>query len=270
MIVSGSNDKTVCIWDAVTGSLIRKLEGHNGTVRSVAFSHDSTMILSGSYDNTVCIWDAVTGSLIRKLEGHHENVQSLAFSHDSTMIVSGADDNTVCIWDTVTGSLIKKLEGHNGYVWSVAFSHDSTMIVSGSSDKTVCIWDAVTGSLIRKLELHDFVQSVAFSADGLHVSAHNHQGACYMWSIADLQVSKLLPVVLLSPPQQFSSHQAMSSSYILSIESNQIIHKTSNGQRTSLCYLPDLGSSISHHVQSGEKLAFGTEEGDIYIVVLHL
>ncbi|KAG8915386.1 hypothetical protein FRC02_004540 [Tulasnella sp. 418] len=186
------------------------------------------------------------------------------------MIVSGSSDKTLCIWDVVTGSLIRKLKGHNSHVWSVAFSHDSTMIVSGSDDNTVCIWDAVTGSLIRKLELHDFVQSVAFSADGLHFSAHNDEGACYMWSIADLQVSKLLPVVLLSSPQHFSIHQAISSSYILGIESNQIIHKTSNGQRTSLCYLPDLGSSISHHAQSGTKLAFGTEEGDIYIVVFHL
>ncbi|KAG8940933.1 hypothetical protein FRC03_005004 [Tulasnella sp. 419] len=261
MIVSGSSDKTVCIWDAVNGSLIRKLEGHNGPVCSVAFSHDSTMIVSGSDDNTVGMWDAVTGSLIRKLEGHNGTVWPVAFSHDSTMIVSGSSDRTVCIWDAVTGSLIRKLKGHNGGVKSVAFSHDSTMIVSASSDKTLCIWDAVTCSLIRKLGHHDYVKSVAFSADGLYVVAYNYGGVNYMWSIAD--PSK--PPV--QAPQLFPGHQAMTSSYILSIESNQIIHITPNGQETLLCYLPDeLGRYITCVMQSGAKLTFGTRYGDLYIL----
>ncbi|KAG8937761.1 hypothetical protein FRC03_007874 [Tulasnella sp. 419] len=178
------------------------------------------------------------------------------------MIVSGSYDNTVCIWDAVTGSLIRKLEGHNGPVWSVAFSHDSTMIVSGSDDQTVCIWDAVTGSLIRKLEgHHDDVKSVAFSADGLYVVAYYYWGVNYMWSIAD---PSRPPV---RAPQLFTGHQAITSNYILNIESGQIIHKTSNGQETLLCYLPDeLGGYITCVMQSGAKLTFGTRASDIYIL----
>ncbi|KAG8910724.1 hypothetical protein FRC02_007044 [Tulasnella sp. 418] len=136
------------------------------------------------------------------------------------------------------------------------------MIVSGSSDKTVCIWDAVTGSLIRKLEdHHDYVKSVAFSADGLYVVAYNYGGVNYMWSIAD--PSK--PPV--QAPQLFSGHQAMTSNYILNIESGQIIRKTSNEQETLLCYLPDeLGLYITRVMQSGAKLTFGTKKGDLYIL----
>jgi WD40 repeat protein len=37
-VVSGSRDKTVRVWDAVTGKEVQKLEGHSGTVYSVAFS----------------------------------------------------------------------------------------------------------------------------------------------------------------------------------------------------------------------------------------
>ncbi|KAG8939910.1 hypothetical protein FRC03_005911 [Tulasnella sp. 419] len=220
------------------------------------------MIVSGSHDKTVCIWDAVTGSLIRKLEGHNGTVYSVAFSYDSTMIVSGSYDKTVCIWDAVTGSPIRKLEGHIGGVISVAFSHDSTMIVSGSFDKTVCIWDAVTGSLIRKLEVHhDDVKFVAFSADGSYVVAYIYEGVNYMWSIADPSEP---PV---RAPQQFSGHQAMTSNYILDIKSNQIIHKTLNGQETLLCYLPDeLERYITCFMQSGAKLTFGTRYGDLYIL----
>ena len=41
MLASGSDDKTVKLWQARSGQLLRTLEGHNGTVVSVVFvSHD--------------------------------------------------------------------------------------------------------------------------------------------------------------------------------------------------------------------------------------
>ncbi|KZP03820.1 WD40 repeat-like protein, partial [Athelia psychrophila] len=62
VIVSGSADKTVRVWNAVTGQeALLPLEGHNHWVCSVAFSPDGTKIVSGSRDKTVRVWDAVTG-----------------------------------------------------------------------------------------------------------------------------------------------------------------------------------------------------------------
>jgi WD40 repeat protein len=37
-VVSGSDDKTVRLWDAVTGAALQTLEGHSSSVFSVAFS----------------------------------------------------------------------------------------------------------------------------------------------------------------------------------------------------------------------------------------
>ena len=59
-IVSGSEDRTVRLWDAVTGAEVKKMEGHSSGVASVAFSVDSKYIVSGSWDSTVRLWDAVT------------------------------------------------------------------------------------------------------------------------------------------------------------------------------------------------------------------
>jgi WD40 repeat protein len=98
-IVSGSSDKTVRIWDAVTGDAIRTLEGHTNSVWSASFSSDGSRIVSGSDDKTVRIWDAVTGDAIRTLEGHTNSVLSASFSPDGSRIVSGSDDKTVRIWD---------------------------------------------------------------------------------------------------------------------------------------------------------------------------
>ena len=79
-LVSGSSDKTVRIWDAVTGECEQTLEGHSSAVTSASFSPDGTKVVSGSTDETVRIWDAVTGECEQTLEGHFELGRSASFS----------------------------------------------------------------------------------------------------------------------------------------------------------------------------------------------
>jgi WD40 repeat protein len=71
---SGADDKTVRIWDAVSGEcVVGPLEGHTSYVTSVAYSPDGSKVVSGSRDKTVRIWDAVSGEcVVGPLEGHTE------------------------------------------------------------------------------------------------------------------------------------------------------------------------------------------------------
>ncbi|MCP4382429.1 MAG: hypothetical protein GY798_13610, partial [Hyphomicrobiales bacterium] len=66
-LASGSDDKTVRLWEVSTGEQLRELTGHSDYVLSVAFSHDGKFLASGSYDNTVRLWDVSLYSLF--LEG---------------------------------------------------------------------------------------------------------------------------------------------------------------------------------------------------------
>jgi WD domain, G-beta repeat len=154
IIVSGSVDDTVRIWDAVTGDpLGAPLTGHTHDVDAVAVGRagDRDIVVSGSADKTVRIWDAVIGDpLGAPLTGHEDSVHAVAVGRagNRDIIVSGSDDRTVRIWDAVTGDpLAAPLTGHSNTVTAVAIGRagDRDLIISADYGKTIRIWDAVTG-----------------------------------------------------------------------------------------------------------------------------
>ena len=53
-------DSTARLWDAASGRAIVALTGHEGSVRSAAFSSDATRIVTASDDETARIWDVTT------------------------------------------------------------------------------------------------------------------------------------------------------------------------------------------------------------------
>jgi WD40 repeat protein len=142
-IVSGSEDKTLKIWDADTGEETLTLRGHSARVLSAASSPDGRRIVSGGWDTRLKVWDADTGEEALTLRGHTRPVFSVAFSPDGRRIVSGSWDKTLKVWDANTGEETLTLRGHSDQVRSVVFSPNGDRIVSGSEDGTLKIWDSV-------------------------------------------------------------------------------------------------------------------------------
>ncbi|MCU7244286.1 MAG: WD40 repeat domain-containing protein [Microcystis aeruginosa WS75] len=182
-LVSGSDDKTIKLWDVETGQEIRTLKGHDDSVTSVNFSPDGKTLVSGSWDNTIKLWDVETGQEIRTLKGHDFYVRSVNFSPDGKTLVSGSADNTIKLWNVETGQEIRTLKGHYALVNSVNFSPDGKTLVSGSADKTIKLWDVETGQEIRTLKGHDsFVTSVNFSPDGKTLVSGSWDKTIKLWN----------------------------------------------------------------------------------------
>lgn len=192
ILVAGSYDDTVCIWDIAKSTKIHILEEHTDAVNSVAFSSDGTKVVSGADDTKIIIWNATTGEVINTLEGHSDWIQSVQFSPDDLQIVSASVDNTVCVWDAVAGQSIEHLEGHSTWVAAVALSPKGDFIVSASHDYTIGIWNSTTGQLVKYLEDgHDgCINSVAVSSDNLWVVSGSDDETVLIWDINSGKVIK--------------------------------------------------------------------------------
>ena len=108
-IVSGSADKSVRVWDASTGEMLKVLEGHTRDIRSVAFSSDDSHIVSGSDDQSVRVWDASMGETLEVLEGHTEPA---AFSVNGRCVV--ADKSVPTQWTSLR-YIRQKIAESSGY-----------------------------------------------------------------------------------------------------------------------------------------------------------
>lgn len=158
---------TASVWNASTGKLLFKLEGHSSDVLSAKYSADGSKIVTGSRDDTALIWDAATGKLLTNLVGHDNLLTFAEFSSDGSKVVTASWDETAILWDTATGKLLTRLVGHKSKVDTAKFSPDGNYVVTASSDRTVIVWDVATGKPLSEFDNFDYyLDSAAFSKDG--------------------------------------------------------------------------------------------------------
>jgi WD40 repeat protein/tRNA A-37 threonylcarbamoyl transferase component Bud32 len=184
MLVTGSDDRTIKLWNLTTKQEIRTFKGHLSWVWAIAISPDGQTIASGSADKTIKLWNLNTGEEIRTLIGHSNGVASVAFSPDGKLLASSSLDKTIKLWNLQTNKEIRTLKGHSQTVASVAFSPDGKTLASGSWDKTIKLWNPNTGKQIRTLTGHlDFVLSIAFSPDGQQLASGSKDKTIKLWNL---------------------------------------------------------------------------------------
>jgi WD40 repeat protein len=198
LVASGSEDKTIWIWDAATGERKDRIT-HTDPVHCLTFSPDGKTIASGGSDRAVTLWNVASGEKKRILSGVMGDVAWVRFGPDGqTLATIGVEpvyflgrtdtyvvgERTVAtIWNVNSGKQTASLLGHDQLVTGLDWSPDGKTVATGSDDSTVRLWDAITGKEQAVFRGHDgAVNTVCFSPDGQFLATGGRDGTVIIWN----------------------------------------------------------------------------------------
>ncbi len=148
-LASGSNDRTLRLWDVATAKERHVCSGHDDQVSAVAFSPDSKTVVSASWDGTLRVWDGGTGKERHHLKGHRYEIHTVAFAPDGKSLASGSADGTVRIWDAGSGKELYHWTVHTSGVLALAYTKDGKLVTIDALHN-VQLWDATKGKELRR------------------------------------------------------------------------------------------------------------------------
>ena len=181
LIVSGSEDRTVCVWDASTGQHLKTFTtDHVHGVGKVAFSPDSRSIATngGFFGAGIQLWNTVSGTRNETLLGG-----PFSFNRNGQTIATGVA-GAIFLWDVVSGSRKKTLTGPNSEITVLVFSPNGRFLASGHDFPTsLNLWDAATGVHLRTITNHSLlnVKSLVFSPDSRTLVSGGALGKINLW-----------------------------------------------------------------------------------------
>ncbi len=195
VLATGSQDKTIKLWDVALAKEIATLKGHGNGVQAVAATRDGKRLASADDDGVVKLWDPEAQKELSTLKGRKGDSAGLVFSPDGKVLAVGGGGfdkamekawGEVRLWDHATGKELTVLGWADNRVNAVAFSPDGALVAACSSNGSVAVWDLATQ---RKRDLGKNPQGgtgLAFSPDGKTIACGNFVGPMTIkfWEVA--------------------------------------------------------------------------------------
>jgi len=140
IVASGSQDKTVRLWNATDLSLKATLKGHKRGVWDCQFSPIDKVLATSSGDKTIKLWSLGNFSCVRTFQGHLSSVLRIRFLRSGLQLVSAGADGLVKLWTIRTNECETTMDGHSNKVWALDASADGKIVVSGGADSKIVVW----------------------------------------------------------------------------------------------------------------------------------
>ena len=217
LLVSGSYDATIRIWDLKKRRQVCLLKEHSCAVIHLAIT--TNFIVSSSYYEII-MWNIQDTSDRRTIK-FTPSVTSMTITNDEAYIFVGLNDCTLRIFNvkkdceekSINGKMTAiassskyivcasaarhllilniseqriegRLHGHRHAINSLAISRECKYIASGSSDRTVRLWDLKQQKEEAVLEGHTYgVSCVAITNDTVHIVSASLDKTIRVWSI---------------------------------------------------------------------------------------
>jgi WD40 repeat protein len=192
LLVTGSWEGAVRLWDLRTGEQIRTFKGHVDMITAAALSSDSKKLVTASLDGTARLWDVASGKEKCVYPAGEKGQHCLAaIDSEAKWMVASVGPNPK-LWDLNTGKAVRNFAGNVSCVCSLALSADGKWLVTGAAgevDSTARLWYVATGKEIIRLQHLDTVTSVGISKNGQWLVTGSLDKTARLWEIASAGIA---------------------------------------------------------------------------------
>jgi WD40 repeat protein len=174
-LVSGSDDKSIRLWDILAKNKIESLRtfrDHSRSVRCVKVVSEN-LFASGSDDATIKLWSWSSDECKKTLSGHASAVYCLEIVNNSNqLLISCSLDKTIRVWDLngiANGSLneyrevvcVQVLKGHADTVSCIKWQPITARLYSsGSFENVIKVWNLSLGKCVQTIHTSSYVSRI--------------------------------------------------------------------------------------------------------------
>jgi WD40 repeat protein/serine/threonine protein kinase len=186
-LVTGSEDRTLKIWDLNKGRVRHTLSGHTGAVTAVTVAEGlagrKAVIISGGADGQIKWWDARGDQTWRTFDDEGGIVRDLGFSADGQRLFSLGKVGQVKVRDLESGRILHELAGGTPASPAPLTALDVSparkgpglgRLAAADEELGVLVWDSA-GRLLHRYTGHTGkINTVAFHPNGLLLASAGH------------------------------------------------------------------------------------------------
>jgi WD repeat-containing protein 48 len=140
VIVSGSTENLLRVWDPRTCNRLTKLKGHTENIKALVVSQDGQQILSGSSDGSIKLWSLGQQRCVQTISIHNEGVWCLLVNDNFTHCISGSRDKKVYLTELRNPFNCQLICEEKAPVLSMCYNLDQTSIWTTTWDSDVRLW----------------------------------------------------------------------------------------------------------------------------------
>ena len=173
-IISCSKDSRIIVWDRKTFEPKGDLTGHRGPVNAVQLR--GKFLVSASGDGIARLWDLEQMKLIQEFSAKERGLAAVEFSEDMKYVLAGGNDHVTYKFEVATGNEVKQFTGHSQLVRSLWLDSANSRVVSGSYDLDLRVYDFVSGAELWRGEEWTTSWMLAAKSDYRRIVATSQDG----------------------------------------------------------------------------------------------
>jgi RNA polymerase sigma factor (sigma-70 family) len=143
-LLAGWRPGGVCVWDAVAGRRLCRLETDRPVTAPPVFAPDGRRLATGHDDGSASVWDLAAGDRQLRLgTAQARPLTRIGYAPDGKVLAGADGRRAVHFWDARTGQELDQQPGASLDLISVALAADGRSLAREATATTPLVWDVV-------------------------------------------------------------------------------------------------------------------------------